>query len=255
LTGYVFTAALRDSLRPGRMIAWALVAFVILLIAIVWHRVAQSLTPLEAYGQVVDIVVFRMLALAAAVTSTSVVTQEVEQKTIVYLLTRSQPRAWILLCRVLAATVTATIISWMALFAAGIPTLGANLLSSSAFRTDLVILAVGALAYVSLFTFVSLIINKALIVCLLYAFGWETFVQNMTGGMSRLSLSGYLSTLANHAAIASKGPVAFLSGDLGADKPAAWVCWIVLLAVGIMLAGAGALWFQNNEYVAREDAE
>lgn len=255
MSGYVFLAALKDGMRFGRMVAWAGVALATFLIALVWRKVAGSLTPLESYGQVVDIVVFRMLALAAAVTSTSVVTQEVEQKTIIYLLTRPQPRMWIMLCRLMAATVTATAISWMALVAAGMATLGVNLLSSPAFHRDLLIIAAGTFAYVSFFTMISLLINRALIVCLLFAFGWETFVQNMSSAMSRISITGYLTTIADHPPVASQGPAAFLAGDLSTAKPPLWVCWVAVIAIGVLLAALSAAWFQNNEYIAREDAE
>lgn len=253
MSPYIYTALVRDNLRIGRLIGWGLVALVIFGITLVWKRVA-NMTPVESYGQIVDIIVFRFLALAAAVASTTVITQEVEQKTIVYLLTRPQPRWWILLGRILAAATTTAVIGWMALLGAGIAMFGGAVFGQPSFQKDILVIALGALAYVSFFTFLSLLVNKALIVCLLFAFGWEGFVQNMSTAMSRISISTYLNALADHPQVQNNG-MAFLSGDLAAAKPSQEACWAALLGIFAGCALLGMWWFSTNEFIAREDAE
>ncbi len=253
MSPYIYTALVRDNLRIGRLIGWALVALVIFGITLVWKSVAK-MTPVESYGQIVDIIVFRFLALGAAVASTTVVTQEVEQKTIVYLLTRPQPRWWILLGRMLAAATTTTIIGWMALLGAGIAMFGGAVFGQPSFQKDLVVIALGSLAYVSFFTLLSLWVNKALIVCLLFAFGWEGFVQNMSTAMSRISVSTYLNSLADHPQVQNNS-MAFLSGDLTAAQPSTAASIGVMLAIFAGCAAIGMWWFSTNEYIAREDGE
>ena len=125
-----------------------------------------------------------------------------------------------------------------------------------AFWMDLGVMALGAAAYASLFIFISLLMNRAMIVCLLFAFGWESFVPRMPGDLYYLSISTYLKGLASHPQPEQEGGLqAALAGNSVETLVPQIPSLIVLIAItGIFLTLAG-LWFQRFEYSPREDAE
>ena len=107
-----FQFLLRDALRFRKMFVWILLALVAFLLASFWQKAFASdahITETDRYINVVNLLVFRLLPLASAIYSTMILSQEVEQKTIVYLLTRPIER-WKLLVGRWGATVTAVII-------------------------------------------------------------------------------------------------------------------------------------------------
>ncbi|ARU41703.1 hypothetical protein CCB80_11350 [Armatimonadetes bacterium Uphvl-Ar1] len=256
MIGVAFTGALRDFVRPGRIVTWLLIAVVVGIVGRIWVGF-QPGQELATYGQVVEVLVFRVLALAAAIFGMQVLAAEVEQKTIVYLLTRSIPRPSLLIGRSLASFAAVLGASWAAWLAAGLGVLGPRAFQTPGFWWDAVVILLGVLAYGTLFIFVSLVLNKAMIYCLLFAFGWETFVPNMPGDLYYLSIYPYLKSIAGHAEIEreAKGMMDVLAGQVtGMGVPVA-ASWAVLLGLVVVLGGLGVWWFGQREYVPREDVE
>lgn len=251
---YIISSALKDALRPGRIFVWVMVAFFVFVVALVWAYASPGLSPTERYGQIAPIFLYRLLALAAAVFSMGVVAQEIEQKTIVYLLTRTQRRWALALGRWIACVISVTAVCWLATLAAGVGLMGFRAFSSPVVLRDLGVMLLGAAAYSSLFVFVSLLLNRAMIVCLFIAFGWETFAQNLSG-MSSLSLLTYMNGLAIHPSLPSNGLVSFLSGSLAPTKPSELVSALVLSGVAAGFILIAMWWFEKFEYSPREDAE
>jgi ABC-2 type transport system permease protein len=256
MTGVAFVGAWREFVRPGRIITWILIALAVGAVGRLWINL-QPGQAVATYGQVIEILVFRVVALASAIFGMQVISSEVEQKTIVYLLTRSIPRSELLAGRSLAAMATAFGASALAWFAAGIGVLGPRAFQTPSFWWDFVVILVGVLAYSALFIFVSLILNKAMIYCLIFAFGWETFVPNMPGDLYYLSIYPYLKAIANHIAPekASANFMDALSGELVTMSVPAPASWLILIGATIGLALLGTWWFSNREYVPREDVE
>jgi ABC-2 type transport system permease protein len=95
-----------------------------------------------------------------------------------------------------------------------------------------------------------------MIICLLFAFGWETAVPNMPGDLSFLSIYSYLSAMANHPTTSEvRGPMSVLSGALGTGGPSESAGYPVLILLTLVMLACGALWFSHFEYLPREDAE
>ncbi|MEJ5171938.1 MAG: ABC transporter permease, partial [Fimbriimonadales bacterium] len=146
----LFLHALRDFLRFRRVLAWLLVIAGVAVAGWVWSGLMGDMAATDVYARLSSILTFRVLPLAAAVFATAVVGQEVEQKTIVYLLTRPVGRPTLLLSRAAAATlVVYAIAAACALTVALATRFGPGVAGSLA--RDLVALAVGSLAYVGLF--------------------------------------------------------------------------------------------------------
>lgn len=117
-------------------------------------------------------------------------------------------------------------------------------------------MAIGIVAYIGLFVFLSLILAKSLVISLLFAFGWETFVPNMPGDMFYLSVLTYLRSAAPHAVIAggpSLGDV--ITGALSPKSVSAPAAWTVLCLFGLGIWFLCFWWFSRFEYTPREDSE
>ena len=121
---------------------------------------------------------------------------------------------------------------------------------------DLVALTVGAFAYGALFLFISLLFNRAMIVCLLFAFGWESSVPNMPGTMDSLSILTHLQAIAQHPAAESQNKMlGLMSGTLGTNTLPADRAWALMVGLVVVMLALSAWWFTHFEYVPREDAE
>ena len=250
----IFGQAVREYTRLRRLLPWLLLGFGCLGLASVWHNLARDASSLDAYLSVSSMLVFRLTALASAIFTTAIISQEVEQRTIVYLLTRPVPRWKLIVIRYLASIL---VVSALAGLSALLTSLGAfrGLGTNELLFGDIKALVMGAFAYGALFLFVSLVINRAMIVCLLFAFGWETMVPNMPGTMDRLSVLTYMQAIAEHPAGKTNKAVGFFSGTLGANSVEPDKAWAILIGMSVILVALSAWWFTHFEYVPREDAE
>ena len=255
MTSAIFSQALREYLRPKRVLPWLMLAGVCLLLAMVWKQLDRSAEPLDQYASVSSMLVFRLLALASAIFTTAIVSQEVEQKTIVYLLTRPVPRWRLLVTRYAASVIVVALLGVIAAVVTSFGAYGGNFLSNPLLGRDVLALVVGAMAYGALFLFVSLLFNRALIICVLFAFGWESSVPNLPGDLYRLSIFSYLQAIADHPTSGGNGALALLSGTAGENGITRNMAFGILGALVVGLLLFSSWWFTHREYVPREDAE
>lgn len=254
-----FQFLLKDALRLRKMFVWILLSIVSLSLAFFWQRLSSgsesNITATDRYVNVANLLVFRLLPLASAIYSTMILSQEVEQKTIVYLLTRPIER-WKLLIGRWGATVAAVIIiSLMGMIATVIGSGGFSAVQIVFWR-DILAICLGAAAYGSLFLFVTLIFNRALIICVLFAFGWESSVPNLATGLQKLSILAHMQAIAKHPD--SEGGKKFLegiSGVLGVNNLNGTSSGFALLVFSVVMVGLSAYWFTTHEYIPREDSE
>src|SRR5260370_35239347 len=97
---YHFMNSLRDLTRPRKLVAAVLLIGLAAFMAILQRYKLPSgeYDPADVYNQISVWLIFRfMLVILAVVSTTGLIAQEVEQKTISYLLTRPIPRWRILL--------------------------------------------------------------------------------------------------------------------------------------------------------------
>jgi ABC-2 type transport system permease protein len=249
-----FQYALRDGLRFRRVFPWICLSLVSFALAMAWKSIARDATPTDRFVNTVNLLVFRLLPLAAAIYTTAVISQEIEQKTIVYLLTRPIQRWKLLLGRWLAAATTILTMSLISLIMARFGSGGAV---EASFVSDVLAIALGALAYSSLFLFVTLILNRAVIFCVLFAFGWETSVPNLPTGMQNLSVLSHMQAIAQHppSKVGSGKIFEMISGMMGMGKMTAGSSTFALLVFSAIMIGLSCFWFTTHEYIPREDAE
>lgn len=251
---FIFQAALRDFLRFRRIFVWVMVGLGIAGIAAIFLNFFGRADRGEAYSMLSSLLVFRILPLASAIFSSAVVAQEVEQKTIVYLLTRPVERWKLLLLRTLASAIAVSFVSVLTMLFVSAAVFG-NPFANPKFFGELIAILVGSLAYGTLFVFIGLIIHRAsMVVCLLFAFAWETAVPNMPGSMSLLSVSSYLSAIAQRPSIAGNDSLfGSIANQLGINTVGPQAGWTVLILMILFFAGLGMWLFSTFEFVPRED--
>jgi ABC-2 type transport system permease protein len=251
----LFKMALRDFVRPRRIIGWIFVVVCVFAFAKIWKTVTPAMTARDAYAQISAVLVYRLLALSAAIFSTAVITQEIEQKTIVYLVTRPIPRWLLLFSRMAAAIVVVAGLSVLAAVAASLAVHGPRFLSNSLLPRDITGLVVGAVAYCSLFTLISLWFNRAMLICLLFAFGWEVAATMIPGDVGYLTIFEYLETISQRPALDGPGAVELLAGQQSLNLMSTNTAWTIISLMIVSFLALGAYWFTHFEYLPREDAE
>ena len=133
---------------------------------------------------------------------TSLIADEVDDKTITYLFTRPIPRSAVLLGKYFAyltCTVLLVLPSVMIVFFLLVPIGGGSI--GAAFPSLLIdfgMLAVGLAAYGAVFALVGTRLKRPLIVGLVFAFGWEPAVLLFPGYLKRLTVAYYLQALVTH---------------------------------------------------------
>lgn len=244
---------LREGLRLRKLLPWLMLAFVAFLFAMFWGRFASDATPADKYVNVINLLIFRLLPLSAAIYSTMIVAQEIEQKTIVYLLTRPIPRWQLIIGRWAATATTVVIISVIGMIAAQMGSRG----GSAFFARDLLAVALGAAAYTSLFMFITLLFNRALIICVLFAFGWESSVPNLPTGLQGLSILSHMQAIAKHPDGGESGGqvLDLIAGLLGKTDMNPLTSGFGLMVFSVVMVGLSAYWFSTHEFIPREDSE
>lgn len=241
---FLLDRTFRDLLRPKRLLTAVTLMLVPTLFAGL-NRLAsgrRAYGPTETYGIAISFLVFGfVLVILSLVFSTGIVAQEIEQKTIVYLLTRPVARWRILINKFAAVSVVTCGVVWASAILLALVTIGPRDMFGAGLLSDLAVIPIGVLAYSALFLLLATRFNRAMVIGLVFAFGWETWVPTMPGNFRKLSIMTYLHVLAPH-------------GDTVSTLSArsAWAVLFGVIVVGLI----GALWsFSVLEYSPRDDAE
>jgi ABC-2 type transport system permease protein len=136
-----------------------------------------------------------VLPVIALIVGTGVLGSEIEDGTIVHILTKPLPRWQIVLPKlVVAAGVTALTVA-IPLYVAGV------LAESVRFGLGLAVAgAVGALAYSALFLALSLVTRRPVLLGLVYVLIWEGLLGNLVSGTRVLSIQQYVIAIADRIA-------------------------------------------------------
>ena len=213
MSGYIFMLTLRQILgRRSTLIPVALCALPVV-VAFVFRLSNPDVDPerFVARTLLVALVVTAALPLSALLLGTSVLGDEFEEGTIVYLLTKPLERWQVLLPKLLAAALVTSGLTVLAVVASGLIALSAGddrgmLLGFAA------AVAIAGVAYTSIFLLLSLVTSRALIAGLVYVFLWESTVANLFDGTRFVSVRHFTLGLADWL---SGAPDRVLAADLG----------------------------------------
>ena len=189
---------------------------------------------------------------------TSLIADEVEDRTITYLFTRPVPRGAVLVGKYLAYLVCAGVLvlpSVMLVFFLVVPLLGGSI--GAAFPDllkDLALLAVGLAVYGALFACVGALFKRPLLTGLVYIFGWEPVVIVVPGYMKRFTVSYYLQGLVPHAMPEDGGVTSLVLQALQANEilPSATVGLVGLAVIAIGGLALAVRLVERREYVLEQ---
>jgi ABC-type transport system involved in multi-copper enzyme maturation permease subunit len=260
----VFELSLSEMLWSRRTIFMALVLSAPVILALVSRIVqAMGVAPLRVngvrvggagiFGMMIWVMFVRFtIPMLGVFYGTSLIADEVEDKTLTYLFTRPIQRGAVLMGKYLAylvCTVLVVLPSIMVVYFLIVP--AAEI--AATFRLlliDLGIMALGLAAYGALFALVGTVLKRPLVVGLVFAFGWEQLAMLMPGYMRRFTLAYYLQGLVPHA-MPSDG-IASLIQAVFTESPTATTCliWLaVAIAASLFLAQRA---IERREYVLEQ---
>jgi ABC-2 type transport system permease protein len=189
MTGFIFALTMRQLLfRKSTLLLLALAAIPVL-IAVVFELGNDGETlPEEFAVEVLGVwlVITTLLPLTAVLFGTSVLGDELEDGTVIYLLTKPVQRWTILLPKVAAAWLLTTLLVVGSLAASVAIVLGGD--GGRIVHGFGAAAAIGALAYAVVFVLLSIVTSRALIAGLIFVFIWEGAVTGIFEGVRYLSI-------------------------------------------------------------------
>lgn len=133
---------------------------------------------------------------------TSLIADEVEDKTITYLFTRPIPKGAVLVGKYLAylvSTIFVVLPSVMLVYLLVVPMQGSLGGSFLDLLKDLTLLALGLSVYGAVFAFIGAKFKRPLLIGLVFIFGWEQVALALPGYMKYFTVAYYLQALVPHA--------------------------------------------------------
>lgn len=240
----------RRALLMGLLVA-APVLFALVFRLVAAAELPVELTGFDIYGRFVSMYWLRnVLPLVALFFGAALVADEIEGKTITFLLTRPVSRPALLLGKfaayllAAAALVLPAIVLTFGLLVTWRGATGVGARVPDLFR-DLGVATLALLVYGALFTFLGVLLKRPLIPGLLFLFVWE-LLANLPGYLPRLTLSAYVRSL-----------VPYAPGEEGVSELFAQVlplgeCLVVLTLVTVLSLVAAAWAFTWREYVLEQ---
>ncbi len=185
---------------------------------------------------------------------TSLIADEVDDKTVTYLFTRPISRGSIVFGKYIAylvATVLVVLPSVMILYFLVVPTGGGSLAGSFvALLTDLALLGIGLAAYGALFAWVGAQFKHPLVAGLVFAFGWEQGVMLIPGYFRRFTIAFYLQGLVPHA-MPQDSVLSAVQGIFKSSLSAPWsLFWLAVIWAGFLFLAARTV--GRREYVLEQ---
>lgn len=263
-TARVFELSLGEMLWSRRTIFMALVVGAPVMLAVVLRIVdAAGVAPLRIngvrvggagiFGLLIWVVFLRFIVPVLGVFyGTSLVADEVDDKTITYLFTRPIQRGAVVLGKYAAYLVcTAFVVlpSVMIVYFLLVP-LAEISATFGQLLADLGMLAVGLSVYGALFAFIGAWLKRPLLVGLVFAFGWEQIVLVAPGYLKRLTLAYYLQGLVPHA-MPDDGVVSLLQSVFReTPAPVTSLFWLLFALVGSLVLAVRTI--ERREYVLEQ---
>jgi ABC-type transport system involved in multi-copper enzyme maturation permease subunit len=164
----------------------------------------QRLTGAALFGLMIWFLYIRFIVPVLGIFyGTSLIADEVDDKTITYLFVRPIPRGAVLVGKYLAYFVCTTLLvlpSVVIVYFLTVPIGGGSIGAAfPALMIDLGVLAAGIAAYGALFAWVGARLKRPLVIGLVFIFGWEPGVLLFPGYLKRATIAYYLQGLIPHA--------------------------------------------------------
>ncbi len=250
--GRVFAVFFRQGRRARRTRFFFLFSFLPVAVSLVikFNQVFSGKTGREGaylFTNLIMLFYLQMIILILALFyGTSVCSEEVEGKTLPYLITRPIPRAAVVLGKYAAYTAIMTGLVTLGLLFSFLVLNLDRLLDPSLYGQlgrYLGVLILGLVAYGALFTLFGSSLKRSIFFGLLFSFGWENVIQYFPGSTQRLAIAHYLKSFLPPA---SPGRFSFLTFRLEATPPG--FALLMLFAIAAVALALACLIFSIKEY-------
>jgi ABC-type transport system involved in multi-copper enzyme maturation permease subunit len=188
---------------------------------------------------------------------TSLMADEVEDKTLTYLFTRPVPRGSVLVGKYLAYLACTGLIvlpSVMLVYFLVMPLggggLGAIARGFPDLLKDLGLLALGLAVYGAVFAFIGAQLKRPLLIGLFFIVGWEYVVLALPGYLKRFTVAYYLQTLVPHAMPQDNAMSALQAFFKDTTSPL--VAVLALAVILVLFLGLAARAVERREYVLEQ---
>jgi ABC-type transport system involved in multi-copper enzyme maturation permease subunit len=184
---------------------------------------------------------------------TSLMADEVEDKTITYLFTRPIRRGAVLIGKYLAylgCTIFVVLPSVMLVYLLIVPMQGSLGGSFIDLVKDLALLALGLAVYGALFAFIGAKFKRPLLIGLIFVFGWEQAALAFPGYLKKFTVAYYLQAMVPHA-MPSDGVVSLIQG-IFRESPGLFASLFWLAAIWAVFLGLAAWVVERREYVLEQ---
>jgi ABC-2 type transport system permease protein len=247
----IFASFFKSGLKATRTRVFILLSLIpVLLMFIV--RIVDGASAPDFFSKVMLSLYFQLLIpVLALFFGTSIVNEELDNKTLVYLTTSPVPRRAVILGKYLAAFLLLFIIVGsgfvLSFFAAALNRLG----QAAAWEELGVYLGTSLLAlfcYSALFTMLGTFMKKSILLGLFFVFGWESVVQYFPGVTQKFTIIHWIKSLLPIQA--NQG--GFLIFQLLPSPALESVA--ILLAVGLLFLFLAVFIFQRKEYILSDNA-
>jgi ABC-type transport system involved in multi-copper enzyme maturation permease subunit len=181
---------------------------------------------------------------------TSVVSEELEGKTLTYLTTRPLPKSAIILGKYGAYSLLSVAMTVLGVVFAFIVLNLNDLLDFALYKVlfrDLGVLVLGLLCYTAFFTFIGTFMKKSIMFGLIFCFGWENVIQYFPGSTQRFAIAHYLKSLLP---TTTTGRFSFLTFRLEPTSPPMAVIMLLVISAAFLLFACLA--FAWKEYILDE---
>jgi ABC-type transport system involved in multi-copper enzyme maturation permease subunit len=260
----IFDLSVGEMLWSRRTIFMALVVGAPVLISLIVRAVDALGGSIQANGiKVPGPVVFGMLIwllylriivpVLGVFYGTSLIADEIEDKTITYLFTRPIRRGAVLVGKYLAylvCTVFVVLPSVIIVYLAIVPMRGSLGASFIDLLKDLALLAIGLAVYGAVFAFVGARLKRPLLAGLIFVFGWEQAALAFPGYLKKFTVAYYLQALVPHAM--PNDSIMSMVQAFFRDTPSLLVSLTCLLLILVAFLWASAATIERKEYVLEQ---
>jgi len=184
---------------------------------------------------------------------TSLIADEVEDKTITYLFTRPIPKGAVLVGKFLAylaCTLFVVLPSVVIVYLAIVPVRGSLGASFIDLVKDLALLTIGLAVYGAVFAFIGARFKRPLLVGLIFIFGWEQAALAFPGYLKKFTVAYYLQAMVPHA-MPNDSVVSLIQG-IFRETPSLVESLVWLTVILLVFLWAAAVSVERKEYVLEQ---
>lgn len=256
VVGLVFRATLRELARRRRVLLMGLIALLPIALTLLWSSIGREHIPATAFfNNLVALLYLQVLVyLVGLAFGVPTLHDEIEGRTLTYLITRPLSRTAVYAGKLLAVQVLAagmlalSLVGCFAIMVVGEPGL-LTLDFLKLYANHVWVVLLGTACLTAIFAAFGTIAKRPLMLSLLYAFAWETAVSRVPGNLQTWTVSFHVRNLAINEADIERSLFDLVRQLLGKEVSVSGPESLAVLAGVLVVATLAGGWiFGRKEY-------